>query len=97
MTKEQTKQVVVEKVDLSGENLADLIVFNDDFNDFDYVVDCFINICKLSYSEALAKTEYIHHRGIGTVKTGFYDEIKDMKDRLVDCGLTAIVARRSIN
>ncbi len=97
MTEQKTKQLVVENIDTNDENLADLIVFNDDINEFEYVIKCFMVVCGLSHNEALERTEFIHYTGLGKVKTGTYHTIKQMKDRLVDCGLTAIVARKAVN
>ena len=97
MTKQKELQIVVEGVDLKDEDKTDLIVFNDEYNEFNYVVKCFIEICKLSYKDAFSRTLFIHNNGSGTVRTGTYSELKPMKDALVDCGLNAILARSQLN
>ncbi len=97
MTKQKELQIVVEGIELKDEDKVDLIVFNDEINEFDFVVKCFIEICKLSFKDAFDRTLFIHNNGMGTVRTGTYSELKPMKDALVDCGLTAILARSELN
>ena len=97
MTKEKKSQVVVEGLKIDADDKVDLVVFNDDVNEFDFVINCFMQICRLEYLEAYGITLYIHTNGLGTVRSGSYQEIKPMKEALVDCGLTAIIARSRLN
>lgn len=76
---------------------ASLIVFNDDINSFDHVINCFIEICELTHEIALKFAIIIHHTGSSVVKTGEFETMKKMKDKLVDCGLSAIVQRGDLN
>ena len=92
-TKKQ-KQEIKKELEAGG---AVLIVFNDDYNTFDFVISCFVDICKLAPEEAIAKTFSIHNNGSDIVKEGEYDELKIMKDELIDCGLSAAVQRPDYN
>ncbi len=97
MTKEKKSKVVVEGIEINQDDKVDLVVFNDDYNEFDFVINCFMEICHLDYLKAYGITLYIHTHGLGTVRSGSYQEIKPMKEALVDCGLTAIIARDKLN
>ena len=94
-TKTQEKEKIKEKQINTGD--AVLIVFNDDYNTFDFVISCFIEICKLEFSVAIAKTFAIHNNGSDIVREGEYEELKIMKEKLTDCGLSAVVQRPDCN
>ncbi len=85
------------KEDIGDGDKSDLIVFNDDVNTIEWVVECFVEVCRLSPEEAVEKTLYIHYNGQGIVRSGEYSEMKAMKDELVRRGLTAIVGRAGKN
>ncbi len=95
--KEKTKKKKQQKTITSNDYEAQLIVFNDDYNDFSHVISCFTDICKLSYEKATALTYFIHTNGNGIVKRGEFDVLKSMKNKLLDCHLTAMVQRGELN
>ena len=97
MTQEKKSKVIVEGIETGTDDKVDLVVFNDDFNEFEFVIKCFMDICKLDYMDAYGITLYIHTHGVGTVRSGSYQEIKPMKEALVECGLTAIISRGRLN
>jgi ATP-dependent Clp protease adaptor protein ClpS len=68
---------------------AKLIVFNDDFNTFDYVEECLIRICNHSPEQAQQCSHLIHWRGSCCVKQGEYNIMQDMAKKLKSCGLKA--------
>ena len=80
---------VKEKIDSDKENSHFLILFNDDFNTFDFVIDSLMEICKLEAIQAEQCTQLIHYKGKCDVKKGAYKKLKTMKDALIDRGLTA--------
>lgn len=96
-TKEKTKKKDKKKTKSTTDFEAQLIVFNDDFNTFEFVISCLMDICKLNYSTASKATLSIHVNGNETVKTGEYEKLKIMKDQLVDCGLSAVVQKGELN
>ncbi len=87
MTKEQTawEELVIEE--LVGQR--DLIVFNDDFNTFDHVIDSLIKVCKHQPLQAEQCTYIIHYNGKCQVKRGEYEELEPMCTALLDRGITA--------
>lgn len=66
-----------------------LIVFNDDVNTFDYVIDALIDICKHTLEQAQQCTMLIHYKGKCTVKTGSLEVLKPMHEKLLSKSLTS--------
>lgn len=86
----------LEEVQLAEEltdigNLSELIVYNDDFNTFDWVIESFIQVCNHSYTQAEQLSLMVHFKGKAIVKTGDYDKLKPMKDALIERGLSAAI------
>lgn len=77
-------------------NRAMLIVYNDDHNTFDWVIKCFMEICKHSSEQAEQLAMIIHFKGKATVKTGTQKELKPIKDALTDRGLSVVIEEEKI-
>ena len=67
----------------------DLVVFNDDFNTFDHVINTLIKVCKHSVEQAEQCTWIIHFRGKCTVKKGTFNQLRPMRDSICDAGIDA--------
>lgn len=78
-------------------NSASLIVFNDNINDFEYVIKCFIEVCKLPEQLAVAKTFYIHKNEMDIVNEGEYEEMNRQKNKLLERGLKATIQIGNVN
>jgi ATP-dependent Clp protease adaptor protein ClpS len=66
-----------------------LIVYNDDFNTFDFVIDSLIKVCKHEKIQAEQCTFIIHYKGKCIVKKGSYKELEPLCTALLERGLTA--------
>jgi len=66
-----------------------LIVYNDDFNTFDFVIDSLIKVCKHEKIQAEQCTFIIHYKGKCIVKKGPYRELEPLCTALLERGLTA--------
>lgn len=67
----------------------EIVLYNDDVNSFDHVIDCLIATCEHSPLQAEQCSLIVHYNGKCTVKTG---ELKDLKPRwtqLLEAGLSA--------
>lgn len=73
------------------ERSSHIIVYNDDVNTFDWVIESFVKVCRHNYVQAEQLSHLIHFKGKATVKTGERDKLKPMKDALVDRGLSAVL------
>lgn len=90
-TVEELEEVVVEdEVSDIGE-LAQLIVYNDDHNTFDWVIQCFQEVLNHTLEQAEQLSLLIHFKGKATVKTAPKNVLKPKKDALVDRGLSAVI------
>jgi len=73
------------------DDLCDLVVFNDDVNTFEHVINTLIKICSHSAEQAEQCTYLIHYKGKCTVKTGSFTELRPMCENILDAGITATV------
>ncbi len=87
---QEEEDVLVEDDTYIGD-VAQLIVYNDDHNTFDWVIKCFMEVCKHTQEQSEQLSLLVHFKGKATVKTGPMPVIKPMKDALVDRGLSAVI------
>jgi ATP-dependent Clp protease adaptor protein ClpS len=69
--------------------VMDLIVFNDDINTFDHVINTLMKVCKHSPEQAEQCTLLIHFKGKCAVKTGTFDFLKPMREAICEAGIDA--------
>jgi len=68
-----------------------LIVWNDDVNTFEWVIETLIQVCGHSYEQAEQCAYFIHFKGKYAVKQGSYEELKPMCDAITERGIGATV------
>jgi ATP-dependent Clp protease adaptor protein ClpS len=84
------EQVLIEVLEaIETTEVCGLVVFNDNVNTFDHVIETLIKICKHSPEQAEQCTLLIHFKGKCTVKTGMFDELRPMKDAICEAGINA--------
>ncbi|MFA9290717.1 MAG: ATP-dependent Clp protease adaptor ClpS [Solirubrobacteraceae bacterium] len=66
-----------------------LYLFNDDFNSFEHVIECLVEILGHSEEQALQCAMLVHYKGKCDVKTGEYSKLIKPLTALLDKGLTA--------
>lgn len=66
-----------------------LVLYNDDVNTFDYVIESLIEVCRHSIIQAEQCTWLVHYKGKCEVKTGSYNFLEPMCTALLDRGLSA--------
>lgn len=84
ITKKKTKS----EVDEIFSNPYVLILANDDFNSFDWVITCLMNICGHEYHQANQCAHLVHFKGECDVKYGDFEKLSLMKEKLQDAGLS---------
>ena len=86
-TIEKTQQdtSVLEAIDINNE----IVLFNDDVNTFDHVIETLIAVCKHTSEQAEQCAILVHYKGKCTVKTGSFDELKPQCTQLLEAGLSA--------
>jgi ATP-dependent Clp protease adaptor protein ClpS len=70
---------------------SQLIVYNDDYNTFDWVIQCLMEVCEHTHEQSEQLSILVHFKGKATVKTGSMSVLKPMKDALVERGLSAVI------
>lgn len=68
-----------------------LIVWNDEVNTFEWVIETLMEICGHSHEQAEQSAIIIHFKGKSIVKTGDYDTLKPMCDAITDRGIGATI------
>ena len=68
-----------------------LVVWNDEVNTFEWVIETLMEICNHSYEQAEQCAYIIHFKGKYAVKHGAYDDLKPMADAITDRGIGATV------
>lgn len=88
-----TKKKAKSKIDEISSLPFRLIVNNDDYNTFDWVITCLMKICNHEYEQASQCAHIIHYRGKCDVKYGDQETITKMKDKLKSAGLSATIEK----
>lgn len=81
-------EVVQETVDTE---VRCLVVFNDDVNTFDWVIDTLVEVCGHTPQQAEQCTIIIHFKGKCNVKEGSYEELVGMRNDICRRGISAEV------
>lgn len=68
-----------------------LIVWNDEVNTFQWVIDTLMEICNHTYEQAEQCSYIIHFKGKYAVKDGDYDDLRPMCDAILERGINATV------
>jgi ATP-dependent Clp protease adaptor protein ClpS len=89
ITKKKTKS----KIDEIISRPFKLIVNNDDYNTFDWVITCLMKVCGHEYEQASQCAHIIHFKGKCDVKYGDQDTLTKMKDKLKSAGLSATMEK----
>lgn len=87
---EELVEVEVEQ-DTDLEGGRDLIVYNDDYNTFEHVIETLIKVCKHNPQQAEQCTYIIHYKGKCAVKRGPYNELKPMREGITERGIKAAI------
>jgi ATP-dependent Clp protease adaptor protein ClpS len=77
--------------DIVDTDQNDLVVFNDDVNTFDHVIDTLIKICRHTREQAEQCTLLIHYKGKCAVKQGSFEELVPMRNAICERGISAEV------
>ncbi len=90
-TKEFTNPYESEELLLETDKLFHLVVWNDEVNTFEWVIETLVAVCNLSYEQAEQCAYIIHFRGKYAVKEGEYTTLKPMCDAITERGIGATV------
>lgn len=84
---------VAEEVELDLDELLkspkEIVLYNDDHNTFDFVIDSLVKVCRHTPIQAEQCTYLVHYKGKCAVKRGDVEKLKPMCTALLDRGLSA--------
>lgn len=78
---------VLEEIEVSHR----LILLNDDFNTFEWVIETLMDVCKHDEVQAEQCAYIVHYKGKCAVSHGPFEKMKRMREQIVDRGIGAIV------
>lgn len=86
-TKEKQSEELLLEEEVIKQN--EIVLFNDDVNTFDHVIDTLIYACDHTPEQAEQCSILVHYKGKCTVKTGSYEDLKPRCSKLLQAGLSA--------
>ena len=86
-----TKEKVRERVRTQDTTTAnnEIVVYNDDVNTFDHVIESLVDVCKHQLLQAEQCATLVHYKGKCVVKNGEYEALEPLCTALLDRGLSA--------
>ena len=72
-------------------NTFNLIVWNDDVNTFEWVIETLVEICRHTHEQAEQCAFIIHFHGKYAVKQGDYETLKPMREAITERGINATI------
>ncbi|MBC7946556.1 MAG: ATP-dependent Clp protease adaptor ClpS [Chitinophagaceae bacterium] len=75
----------------ANEETCHLIVWNDEVNTFEWVIQTLIEVCGHSQEQAEQSSYIIHYKGKYAVKEGGYEVLKPLCDAITERGIGATV------
>jgi ATP-dependent Clp protease adaptor protein ClpS len=88
-----TKPRQTEEVDVltTTESPYSLVVWNDEVNTFEWVIETLMEVCGHSNEQAEQCAYLIHHQGKYAVKNGEYELLKQYCDAITERGIGATI------
>jgi ATP-dependent Clp protease adaptor protein ClpS len=80
-----------EEEEVSNGDQSNIVVYNDEVNTFDWVIQCFEEILNHTQEQAEQLSVLIHFKGKASVKSGGLQVLRPFKDALCDRGLSAVI------
>jgi ATP-dependent Clp protease adaptor protein ClpS len=86
-----TKEKIQEQssVDTLTQKNNEIVLYNDDVNTFDHVINTLVFVCEHTPEQAEQCSIIVHYKGKCTVKTGPYNELEPRCSMLLEAGLSA--------
>lgn len=76
-------------IDEQTEINNEIVLFNDDVNTFEHVIETLVRVCQHAAEQAEQCAILVHYKGKCTVKTGSFDELRPQCTQLLEAGLSA--------
>ncbi|MFP9113269.1 ATP-dependent Clp protease adaptor ClpS [Flavobacterium sp. RHBU_3] len=86
-TREQVLEDLLVEEDIANNN--EIVLYNDDVNTFDHVIETLMRVCEHTPHQAEQCSLIVHYNGKCTVKTGILNELVPQCTQLLEAGLSA--------
>ncbi|NNF01399.1 MAG: ATP-dependent Clp protease adaptor ClpS [Bacteroidia bacterium] len=80
-----------ELVDVKAKEENTLVLFNDDVNTFDFVIESLVEVCNHDRVQAEQCSIIVHYKGKCSVQSGTFAQLEPMCTALHDRGLSASI------
>ena len=77
------------ELDVLEEREHELILYNDDINTFEHVIECLVKYCDHTFIQAEQCAYIVHFSGKCTVKSGSIEDLTPRCSALLESGLSA--------
>lgn len=94
-TNPQTWESADSETDTAIADTYNLVVWNDEVNTFEWVIETLMEVCGHSLEQAEQCALFVHHKGKYAVKKGDYDTLKPMCNSITDRGIGATVEQNN--
>ncbi len=68
-----------------------LVVWNDEVNSFEWVIETLIEVCGHNFEQAEQCSLIIHFHGKYAVKQGSYEDLKPQREAIIERGINATI------
>lgn len=89
---EKTETLIKPEESIKMEGLHEIILYNDEVNTFDWVIESLMDVCEHSPEQAEQCSIIVHYKGKCGVKTGTYKELEPKCSNLLERGLSAEIS-----
>ena len=90
--KEKINPSLDEDVLIKNVEKHQIILYNDDVNTFQHVIETLVKVCKHTYQQAEQCAYIVHFSGKCVVKTGSLEELVPICTSLLEAGLSAEIS-----
>ncbi|MBK6347967.1 MAG: ATP-dependent Clp protease adaptor ClpS [Bacteroidales bacterium] len=89
MVKEKTSILHDQKEQLT--NIRELVLYNDDYNTFEFVIETLIDVCGIEPVQAEQITLIVHYKGKCGIMSGSLEELKPVYNEMINRKLTVSI------
>lgn len=79
----------LEKPEVDLADKRSIVLYNDDVNTFDWVIQCLMEVCEHTPEQAEQCSVIVHYKGKCAVKSGSYEELEPQCSALLGRDLSA--------
>jgi ATP-dependent Clp protease adaptor protein ClpS len=72
---------------------ATLVLYNDNVNTFQYVIDCLAEACAFDEIQAEQLTLLTHYKGRAVIRQGSLNDLLDLNNKLQELGLSSEIIK----